>query len=687
MYRGLPWFVLHDPFTNQYFRFPPSVYHFITRLTKNKTIEEIWNSLLETMPENAPTQSEIMDLLAQLFHANLLHYDRAPDSAKLFDRYKKRRNKMFKMNILNIMFARIPLYDPDAILKRILPIIKLIFSPAGLVLWLVMIVIGAKTAIDNAAALGAQSDGILATSNLFLLYAAMVLVKIVHEIGHAFAVRRYGGEVHVLGIMFMILTPFPYTDATAAWAFPSKWKRILVSAAGMIFELFIASIAILVWAKTGDGVLHSLAYNMIFIASVSTLIFNLNPLLRYDGYYILSDLFDIPNLQQQGRLQSTYALERYAFGKKDAIAVTATKKEGWFLSIYAITSTIYRFGVFGGILVFISTKMLLLAIIMGAFFIGSWAVYPLYKFIKYLFNSPSLSRVRGRAITVCTVFLIIVAAFLAYVPFPFAFKAAGILKAVDFVLVVNHTSGVVTQSGRPSGTHVLKGDTLLLLDNKELRLEKIQYESALNEAKFEYTKAMKEEQADLEPIEKRIAAYSQKIQRIEQQLDELVVTAQFPGTWVAPDADDFIGRWMPRGTQIGQLIDPKKFYFVSVISQREIGELFSQKPRFAKVRLRGQTFDDIPVSSFTTIPMEQNQLPSRALGFLGGGEIAVSTADSSGRRTTEPFYEVRANIQDASKSLLLHGRSGKIRFSLGYKPLAWQGWRTLRQLIQKHYRV
>lgn len=686
MYRGTAWFVLHEPFTNQYFRFPSRVYHFMTRLNRDKTVEEIWNGLLETMPDKAPTQSEIMDLLAQLFHANLLHYDRMPDSSILFDRYKKRRTNTYKMTILNIMFARIPLFDPDALLKRLMPLIKLIFSPAGLILWSIMILMGIKTAIDNASALGAQTDGILAPSNLFLLYAGMVIVKIVHEIGHAFAVRRYGGEVHALGIMFMILTPFPYTDATAAWSFSSKWKRILVSSAGMIFELFIASIAVMVWAKTGDGVIHSLAYNMIFVASVSTLLFNLNPLLRYDGYYMLSDLLDTPNLQQQAKLQSTYTLERYAFGKKDATPVAFTKKEGIFLGTYAIASTIYRFLIFGGILVFISTKLLFLAIIMAIFFVGSWAIYPVYKFFKYLFTSPALSRVRGRAISVCTLFAVIVSAFWVYVPFPFAFKASGILKAIDFAYVVNPTTGVVTHLGHPSGTRVAKGDTLLILDNKELRFELAQYEAALTEAKTEYSKALNELQADLEPIEKRIAAYSHKVQHIKQQLNDLIVRAQFQATWVSPDADDFMGRCMPRGTQIGQLINSDNFHFLSVITQREIGELFSQKPKSAAVRLRGQSFDEIPVTSFTTIPMEQNKLPSSALGFLGGGDIAVSPSDSSGRSVTEPFYEVRANI-GTSEALLMHGRSGKIKFSLGNKPLAWQGWRKLRQLAQKHYRI
>jgi putative peptide zinc metalloprotease protein len=687
MYRGLPWRVLHDPFTNQYFRFRPEVYEFIARLNKTMTVEEVWNGLLETMPEKAPTQNEVMDLLAQLYHANLLHYDRAPDSVKLFERYKKRRHNLMRMSVLNVMFARIPLFDPDAILKRMQRLIRLIISPVGLAIWFAMLILGIKTAIENASALQAQTDAILSASNLFLLYAATVIIKIIHEIGHAFSVRRFGGEVHTLGVMLMVLTPLPYTDATAAWAFRSKWKRIFVSGAGMIFELFIASVAILVWAQTGDGVIHSLAYNMIFIASISTLIFNLNPLLRYDGYYILSDLLDIPNLQQQSQRQLAYVLERYAFRKKDAVAVASNAQEAWLLSFYSITSSVYRVLVFGGILLFISTKMLLLAVIMAIFFTGSWAIYPLYKFIKYLFTSPGLSRVRGRAIRICGGCAMTITVFLCAIPFPFSFKSPGVLKAVDYVIMVNSTAGIVTTLGRPSGSRVRLGDTLMVLDNKELRLERVETESALREARLEFTKALNAAQADCEPIEKRIAAYTQRLHRIDQQITELTVRAQFDGIWASPDADDFIGRWMPRGTSMGQLINPDRFYFVSVIVQREIGELFSQQPGPACVRLCGQAQEEIPVTTFTTIPMEHNQLPSSALGFMGGGDIAISPNDSSGTRAVEPFYEVRALVGKTASALLLHGRSGKIRFSLGQKPLAWQGWRKVRQLIQKHYQI
>lgn len=686
-FRGIQWYVLHDPFTNQFYRLPHNAYEFIARLNKNHTVEQIWLELLETMPDKAPGQGEIIDLLAQLYHANLLHYDLAPDSTRLFERYKKRKQNIVKMNILNVMFARIPLFDPNNLLKLIHPFIQLLISPLGMALWITVLGIGIKLVIDNFKSLQVQSDGILSPSNLFLLYIAIAIVKVIHELGHAFAVRRYGGEVHTIGIMLMLLTPLPYTDATASLSFRNKWQRILVGAAGMIFELFIAAIAVMVWAGTGEGILHSLAYNMIFTASITTLLFNINPLMRYDGYYILCDLLEMPNLQNQSNQQLTYVLEKFAFGKKDCTSPSTSIGEAWFLALFSISSFIYRIVVFTGILLAVSNKLLLLAVIMAIFIILSWAVFPLIKFVKYISNNPGLARVRGRAIRVSLATITVIFIILNYIPFPYSFKAPGVLKAIGYMVIVNHATGQVVSFEKSSGSFVKRGDTLLVLENTELRNLLSMNKAALLEAELEYNKALTNLQADMEPLEKRISAFTSRLQYVEKEIACLVVRAEIDGIWEIPDANGFMGRWLPRGTQIGQIINQNQFYFASVIPQKEISGLFSQKIEAAQVKLIGQSQRLLGVKKINIIPMEQNQLPSSALGFSGGGDIAVAPGDSSGRKTVEPFYEVRAVLQNTQEVMQKHGRSGKIRFSLGYKPLLWQGWRKVLQLLQKHYQI
>ena len=297
-FRGQRWIVIENPLSNQFYRIRPEAYEFVARLRTDKTVEQVWQECLARFPDTAPGQEAVIQLLSQLYFANLLQYSQATDSSQLFERHRKTRQRDLRSKFLNVMFMRFPLLDPDDFLVKTLPFIGRLISPFGAILWTFVVGIGLKVVLDNFSALKDQTQSVLAPSNLFLLYAGMVLVKTFHEFGHAYFCRKFGGEVHVMGVMLMIFTPVPYMDATSSWGFRSRWRRMLVGAAGMIVELFIAAIAAVVWAYTAPGTVHNLMYNIMFVASVSTLIFNINPLLRYDGYYMLSDFLEIPNLYQ-----------------------------------------------------------------------------------------------------------------------------------------------------------------------------------------------------------------------------------------------------------------------------------------------------------------------------------------------------------------------------------------------------
>ena len=242
-FRGEKWYVLHDPFNNQFFRLRPEAHEFVSRLRPDRTVEQIWNECVDRVPDHAPGQEDVIQLLAQLYFANLLYYDMPPDSAKFFERYQKRKQRELQSRFLNIMFMRVPLYDPENFLKRIQGAIKYLVSPISAIVWLAVVGAAIKVVFDNFDAAMAQAQGILAPNNLFLLYLGLVLIKTLHEFGHAIVCKRYGGEVHTMGVMLLVFTPLPYMDATSSWSFRSRWKRALVGAAGMITEIFVAALA------------------------------------------------------------------------------------------------------------------------------------------------------------------------------------------------------------------------------------------------------------------------------------------------------------------------------------------------------------------------------------------------------------------------------------------------------------
>ena len=686
-YRGERWYVLENPHSNQFFRLRPEAYDFIARLRPDKTVEQVWELSLELNPESAPGQEEVIRLLAQLYLAGLLHYENPADTAELFRRFKHRRQRELRAKFMNLMFVRFPLLDPDRFLKRMLPIVGPLISWGGFFVWALVLGGAIKVVIDHFPALQDESQSILSPSNLGWLYLGLIILKTLHEFGHAFFCKKFGGEVHVMGVMLMIFTPIPYVDASSSWSFPSRRQRALVGLAGMIVEMFVAALAVFVWANTGAGVLHSLAYNMMFVASVSTLLFNLNPLLRFDGYYILSDLLDYPNLHQHSSGHLMHSVKRHAYGVANSRSPGANNKEKIVLSTFGVLSHLYRLVVFTGILLFVADRFLVLGLIMVAICLVSWIVAPIGKLSYYLLSSPELARTRGRAIGVTLSVVLGLLAILQFVPFPHHFRATGVVEARSWSEVVTKSEGVLAELVARPGEFVALGAPLFRLDNPELEFQIRQSKSRVAETRLRLLQAMSNAEADLQPLQVRLQANEKALDELIEQQSELIVTASVDGIWSAPDVDDVLGRWLIRGTALGRLINPESFDFVSPVLQEDVNRLFGDQIRDSEVRVFGMAELNVPVGSTVIVPAEKRTLPSAALGWASGGDIPVATTDNLGTTATEPFFEVRSGLVGNQTQHLIHGRSGKIRFRLAPEPLLPRWMRSLRQLLQRRYRI
>ncbi len=686
-FRGEKWYVLEDPFTNQFFRLRPAAYAFVARLAPDRTVEEVWKECLEKEGDEAPGQEDVIRLLAQLYRTNLLQYQAPEDSRQLFERHRKQRQREIRSRLLGIMFARFPLLDPDAFLKRMAPVTRWIFGPAGAVLWLVAVAVGLKAVADRFGEWVDQTQGVLAPGNLVLLYAALVVVKTLHEFGHAAACRRFGGEVHTMGVMLLVFTPVPYMDATASWAFRSRGRRALVGAAGMLVEIFVAALAAVVWANTGPGTLHGIAYNVTFVASVSTILFNANPLLRFDGYYILSDLLDIPNLHSRAVRHLTHLVERYAFGWKDSESPARSPRERTWLTVFGIVSGVYRVLVFTAVILFVADQFLLAGLIMAFLCIFSWGLVPVARLVNYLATSPHLERTRSRAVAVCVGTALAVAVVLGAVPFPAHVRAPGILEARQFRQVACDTGGRLEEILADSGTDVRTGRPLFRLRDNELDAERTLARARCEEARAMVQRAMGKGAVDLAPLRVYEEAVERRSRRLDEMAEALTVRAPCDGRWIAPDLRGHVGAWLPRGAAAGHVVNESGFEFSAIVSQKEAARLVDRPDGRAMVRLKGQAGITLAVAARRVIPADQQRLPSAALGWHAGGEVAVDLKDASGLKTAEPFFQVIASVEPAPGAVLLHGRSGRIRFDLGREPLLRQWMRAFRQLIQSRYRL
>ena len=398
-YRGQPWYVLQDSVTARYHRFTPSAYFVIGLMDGRRKLDTIWEAANTEFGDDAPTQDEVIQLLGQLHAGDVLQCEIPPDSMELFRRYEQDRLSKLTRRLVSPLSIRIPLFDPERMLEFLIPLVRPLFSWIGFIIWTLVVGVGIALVVSHWTDLTHNiSDRVLNTDNLLLIWLSFPFIKLLHELGHALATKHWGGEVHEMGISLLVLTPVPYIDASASSAFPDKRKRIFVAAAGMMVELFIATLALFVWLNVENGLVSAAMFNIMLIGGVSTLFFNGNPLLRFDGYFMLADAIEIPNLGGRSTQYLGYLCQRYLFDVQSAESpVTADGERRWFV-LYGIAAFIYRLIITFVIVLFIPTKFFIVGILLAEWAVLTQVLFPLGKQLKFLFVSPKIRRRRLRAL-------------------------------------------------------------------------------------------------------------------------------------------------------------------------------------------------------------------------------------------------------------------------------------------------
>lgn len=689
-YRGEPWYVLRSNINSAFFRISPEGYAFIAMLTPDCTVEEVWERCIAEHKEGAPAQDEVIAVLSQLYANNLLHFKNIPNADHIFERRSAKQRKQAVNTALSLISVKIPLWNPDRFLAALQPLFGVLFNRYAFFAWFLVVGLGVKAVIDEAAFVYDGTQGMLAPTNLPYLYLGLVLLKVAHEFGHAAVTKHLGGNVTTMGVMFLLLTPLPYVDATSSWFFRERSKRILVSGAGMLVDLFLAALAALVWARTGDGVLHSVAFNIMMMGSISSIFFNGNPLIRFDSYYIVSDLLEIPNLYERSRQQWLYWLEHLVFGVKQAEPPALDGRETLWLAGYGILSFGYRCLLSVTILLVVADRFLALGLLLLAITLLVGVVMPLRQFAAYLGSSPKLHRVRRRAAVISCAAAASVAAFVGFFPLPSFIKAPGVIELAGYAPVYATTEGRLERVNKKNGEPVARGDVIAELSNRELELEIESVRARLSQTAAMKQKAHHEGAADLKPLAERGALLGEQLSLLSGRKRELRVIAPAEGIFVAPGVETYQGKWLKRQTRIGTLVAPGQVRFSAIVSQEQAFDLFRSRHLSGTARLHGRAGQPLELSSLRIIPYQREELPSAALGWFGGGDVAVSSADKSGKKVSEPFFEVSGVVDALSPDdspALLHGRSGVMRIILPAEPLARQLYRRIMQTVQKRYKL
>jgi putative peptide zinc metalloprotease protein len=684
-FRGREWYVANDLYGDQFFRFRPEAWDFIARLDGTKTVEEVWQTCLTRSGDEAPGQGEAIQILSNLYQSNLIVSDFPADVVQLFERQKRRHAREWKARLFGIFFLRIPLFDPDAFLNRTIRCVRPFLSLGGTLGWVLLVGTAIGVVFSNWEALFERGQGALNPANLPLLLLAFVLAKLIHEFGHGYAVKRFGGEVHVMGITFLVFTPIPYVDATAAWAFRERWKRVWVGAAGMIVELVVAAVATFIWASTGPGLLNSWCFNLMLVASVSTILFNINPLLKFDGYYILSDLTDSPNLQSRSMQQIGHLVERYAFGGRHSQSPATSNGDAVWLACFGVASWLFRVYITYVIVMFVADRYLGLGFLAAVLTVIGLFVIPFYKGIKFLVSEPRIERVRPRAYAVTFGTLAVAFLLLGVIPAPRHFRAPGVVFAQDAAFIVAQSNGYIDNfESAPSEAEA--GFTVLKLRNPELPLRRRELEAEREQLNAVERLQLSRAGLGREVLRERRRANDIRIEELEEQEAAMEVKVPSGGRLAVLQPKEHFQRWLTRGEIVGESVPVGDWRFFAVVSQRDVNLLFDQELREMSLRFPGSAGALVTPEGMSIVPGRQEFLPSPALGWRAGGPVRVRDDDPDGVRAAEPFFLVMLDVPGTADPLH-HGRVGVARFRVDNEPYLRQWYRKLRQVVQQRFQL
>jgi putative peptide zinc metalloprotease protein len=545
-YRGSVWYVIHDHATGRVHRMSPAGCAIVSTMDGRQTADQLWQDSVTHLGEDAPTQDEFIQLLAQLHAADLLQTEVTPDSAELLKRASKMRRLSWLQNVFNPLALRLRLWYPDKFFDRTIPYVRWLIGWPGVALWLLVVLPAIVLAAQYWDELSANpADRILAADNMLLIGLSYPVIKALHEFGHGYAAKRFGGAVHEVGVMFLVFAPVPYVDVSAASEFRSKWQRAFVGAAGMIVEVFVAALALYVWLLIEAGFVRELAYNVMLIAGISTVVFNGNPLLRYDGYYILADLLEIPNLAQRATRYWGSLVDRYLFRSDSAGEFTAGEGERIWLLLYAPVSFCYRLLVMLGIALFIASEYLAVGVAIAIWGLLTGVMLPFGRALWQVVGGQRFRRNRTRAVitTVATIGATSVA--LLFIPVPLHTTTEGVVWLPETAAVRAGTNGFVRRLLVEPGHKVNSGEALVESEEPTINaeLENLRARVSELEARLAAERFTDRVSAQITATElgQARASLATQITRVERRF----ARSRAHGTFAVAKPEDLPGRFVP----------------------------------------------------------------------------------------------------------------------------------------------
>jgi putative peptide zinc metalloprotease protein len=705
-YHGTPYWVIKDPVGLNYFRFQEEEFTILQWLDGHTSLDEIKRRFEKQFAPQKIGLDELGRLIGTLHRSGMVIADLPGQGPQLLKRRKEntRRQRIGKYtNILAIRFKGI---DPERILNWMLPYVRWFFTPwaaAFCILFGLSAVLLVAVQFDVFRSKLPTFHQFFAAENWIWLMVAMGVTKVIHEFGHGLSCKHFGGECHEMGVMFLVFTPCLYCNVSDSWMLPSKWQRAFIGAAGMYVELVIASIATYVWWFSEPGLLNQLALSTMFVCSVSTVLFNANPLMRYDGYYILSDLTEIPNLRQKASTILSRKLGKWCLGLKEPDDPFLPERNQAFFAIYSVASAVYLWVITFSILYFLYKvfepyRLQIIGQILVSLSLVTLVGMPLYKLFRFFHVPGRVDQVKKPRLYATLGVIALVVAAILFIPLPYRIICPLEIKASDAESVYVVVEGDLAEVNVQPGDRVTKGTKLAKLVNQDLDLQIAELTARHDQLAVQLAVLRQQSVISGAGADYQIGAIQSSLNGVIEQLNlmesdraRLTLVANSKGTVIAapsemprPHEDLKLDTWtgstldpknigatLPASRLFCQIGEPTKMDAALVIDQGEMDFVrIGQEVEIKLDALPGDTFE----SNIEELSYEKLIYASKVLSNKAQGEVETTTDETGMERPISTLYQAEALLVDTER-VIRPGMRGRAKIHAGYQTLGQRFWR------------
>ncbi len=720
-YHGQSYWVVKEPIGLNYFRFHEEEYAILCMLDGASSLESIKERFEQEFTPQKITFQDLQQFVGMLHRSGLVVANAIGQGHQLKKRRDEKRRREMLGKLSNVFALRWRGIDPEWILNKIYPFTGWFFSRP-------MMIINLLLALSALLLITVQFDVFQSRlpsfhqffgnwQNWLVMAVVMAGAKVLHEFGHGLSCKHFGGECHEMGFMLLVFTPALYCNVSDSWMLPSKWHRAFIGAAGMYVEMFLASIATFIWWTTDrTTLLNQVCLSLMFICSVSTILFNGNPLLRFDGYYILMDLIEIPNLRQK----STEVLKRFmvwlCLGIEQPENPFLPQRNRFLFGLYTVAAVFYRWIVVFSILMFLNEVLepyglKIIGRLIGLMGVFGLVVQPLWQLGKFFYTPGRMHKVkRYRLIASLAVVAALVGIFL-FVPLPFHINCNFDVKPRDAATVYAAVPGRLMEVRVAAGDQVNQGDVVAVLDNVELKLNVLALEGQLSEMDAEVKVLEKQQRFDenaglrINEIREQRQAIEQVLADRRQELANLTVKAPVTGTVLPvvdkPDRESPDGQlpgWsggaleaknihahLAANDRLCQVGNPQNLVAEIIVDQGDVELVraaMAWRERDGEPGVPVQLMlDSLPgLTLDTTIERvalaELDETPLGLSTHAGGDVDSVADAQTGVPRPLSTSYPAIAPLPDTGGAVQL-GMRGKAKLYTGWQPLAHRVYRFI----------